>query len=103
MEKNTTTDIQRDFVKDPELITKLKAKRKPRIGFEITASQEESLKRFIPWGSLTTLYQAITDDLVEIFEKHGSAKIIAEIISRKIKFYDVSKTLYKPNISNDTN
>jgi hypothetical protein len=84
-----------------ELTVKQKKGRLPRIGFEITQAQEESLKKFIPWGNLTSLYQAITDDLIELFEKHGSAKIISAIISRKIKFHEISKTFYGSNISNE--
>lgn len=76
---------------------KKKAKRAPRIGFTITESQSSALERFVPWGNLTALYQAITEDLLELFEKHGSAKILAAVISRQIRFYDISKTLKDVN------
>lgn len=80
----------------------IQKKRAPRIGFTITEAQSSALERFVPWGNLTALYQAITEDLLELFEKHGSAKILAAVISRQIKFYDISKTLKEANDSEIT-
>lgn len=84
-------------VEDGKIDLQLKKKRAPRIGFTITEAQSSALERFVPWGNLTALYQAITEDLLELFEKHGSAKILAAVISRQIRFYDISKTLKEAN------
>ena len=86
-------------VEDGKIYLQLKKKRAPRIGFTITEAQSSALERFVPWGNLTALYQAITEDLLELFEKHGSAKILAAVISRQIRFYEISKTLKEANDS----
>jgi hypothetical protein len=97
-QKPVVEELEKSLTKPGEIVvSKL---RKPRLGFEITQAQEESLKKFIPWGNLTSLYQAITDDLVELFEKHGSAKIISAIISRKVHFHEISKTFDEYSKSN---
>lgn len=83
-------------VEDGKIDLQLKKKRAPRIGFTITEAQSSALERFVPWGNLTSLYQAITEDLIELFEKHGSSKILASVISRQLKFHEISKTLCEP-------
>lgn len=87
-----------------EIVTKASGikKRAPRIGFTITEDQRSALESFVPWGNLTALYQAITEDLLELFEKHGSAKILAAVISRQIRFFDISKTLKEANESDSS-
>lgn len=85
-----------DLVKQGEA---LKKERLPRIGFEITPEQHKELKRLIPWGLVTNLYQIITEDLIELMQKHGSGGILSVLLTRQVKFYEVSKTLN----NNDTN
>lgn len=74
-----------------------KKERLPRIGFEITPEQHKELKRLIPWGVVTSLYQIITEDLLELMRNHGTGKILSAVLSRDIKFHEISKTLNQKN------
>lgn len=71
----------------------IKKERLPRIGFEVTPEQHKELKRLIPWGLVTNLYQIITEDLIELMKTHGSGGILSVLLNRQVKFYEVSKTL----------
>lgn len=64
----------------------------PRLSIQITPEQRSKLKRLIPWGAQSGIYQAVTDDLIELLENSDNGHvIIGAILQRKLLLTDWSK------------
>jgi len=55
-----------------------------KVIFIITAEQKEKLEKLVPWGTLSTLYRLLTDDLIDLLEKDRDL-VIGCIMNRKLK------------------
>lgn len=61
----------------------------PRITFEVDPDVKRRLDMVIPWGFLTPVYQAITEDLLELLDDEENVKaVLGAIALRKLKLQD---------------
>ena len=61
----------------------------PRLSIVLTEEQAEGLRKYIPWGLRRTLFTRMIDDLLAFIKLDDTGKIIAGIVSGKVKFVPV--------------
>jgi hypothetical protein len=64
----------------------------PRLSIPITERQQRLLQQHLPWGAKATIFRLIIDDLLEMFYKHGSQKVLGAFLSRAATLEDIIKT-----------
>lgn len=61
----------------------------PRVTFEVDPDVKRRLDQVIPWGFLTPVYQAITEDLLELLDDEENVKaVLGAIAVRKLHLQD---------------
>lgn len=58
--------------------------RDVRICFQVEPQLKDRLNNKVAWGDVTPIYKALTEQLVDLLEKHDPAIIQAGIMSKKI-------------------
>lgn len=73
----------------------------PRVSVNLSADQKERLQAHVPWGLINQVYVAITDLVLEMFDRLGPAVTIAIILEKKIPI-DRLKQLLEEMRSDET-
>lgn len=73
----------------------------PKIAFEITPEQKEKIDKYLPFGLRTRVFGVLTQDLIDLIEKHG-ARVISLIIERSIGVEVMSKLELKDGHNKST-
>lgn len=61
----------------------------PRITFEVDEETKRRVDAAIPWGFLTPVYQAMTEDLLEMMKGEENIRLIlGAIAARKLRLQD---------------
>ena len=78
-------------------------KTKPRVGFDITEEQDAQLKRLIPWGLKSILFQTMTEDLIAVLSSNQDkiGIIISALITKQIRFSEVMQLTRKMQDDNN--
>lgn len=58
---------------------------KKRVTFRVQPEVADKLNKSVPWGQQSMLFEAITEDLIHMFEEHEPELIISAIVSKNIK------------------
>ena len=61
----------------------------PRLSIPITREQQRLLQQYIPWGSQSTIFRLIIDDLIKMMQRHGSGKVLGAFLSRAVELDDL--------------
>lgn len=64
-----------------------------KLSFEVTDEQAKQLGQQMPWGAGKRLWQAILDDILDLFKEHPPDLVIGLIISNRAKPRDVLPSL----------
>jgi len=64
---------------------------KQRLTIDITDKQAKGLSKHLEHGMRKLLFHAIIDDLLRLFDKHGSDRTIGALVSRAISLKDICK------------
>lgn len=58
---------------------------KKRITFRVNPDVRKKIDDAIPWGQQNMVFEAIAEDLVEMFEENEPSMVIGAIVSKKVK------------------
>lgn len=64
------------------------SEERPRIQFQVEPDIKRALERKLRWGQLRMVYLQITEDLVELLEKHDPQMVVAAILSKEVSLAD---------------
>lgn len=78
-------------------------KTKPRVGFDVTEEQDAQLKRLIPWGLKSILFQTMTEDLIAVLSSNQDkiGVIISALITKQIRFSEIMQLTRKMQDDNN--
>ena len=62
---------------------------RPRLSIDIREDQARELTKHLDHGMRKVLFGVVIDDLLRLFKKHGSAKIIGLLVERSISLREV--------------
>lgn len=65
--------------------------RKPRLSIDITLEQRQKLSNHLEYGMQRAIFSFIINELIAMFEVHGSAKVIGALITRSIELKELLK------------
>lgn len=62
---------------------------RPRLSIEISQEDKDKLSKLLPYGTQKIVFTYVVRDLIEIFEKYGSGRVIGAFIERDITLKDL--------------
>ena len=65
---------------------------RPRLSIEISTETQQRIRKLMPHGTQKIVFSLVIEDLLDLFEKHGSGKVIGAFIQREITLKDLIKT-----------
>jgi len=65
---------------------------RPRLSIEISRETQQRIRTLMPHGTQKIVFSLVIEDLLDLFEKHGSGKVIGAFIQREITLKDLIKT-----------
>ena len=62
---------------------------RPRLSVDITEQQARELNRLLDHGMRKMLFGVVIDDLLRLFKKHGTGKVLGLFVEKSISLRDV--------------
>lgn len=66
----------------------MRSEEKPRIQFQVEPEMKKALERKLRWGQIRMVYLQMTEDLIELLEKHDPQMVVAAILSKEVTLAD---------------
>lgn len=62
---------------------------RPRLSVDITEQQAMELNRLLDYGMRKMLFGVVIDDLLRLFKKHGTGKVLGLFLEKSISLRDI--------------
>ncbi len=70
---------------------KLETDYRPRLSVDITEDQARKLNHYLDYGMRKMLFGVIIEDILDLFEKYGSGKVLGLFVERSLTLRDICK------------